>query len=90
MNVRHEVRRRGRGTIAMNVVLQPRSSPSVCEISLTQKLLSVSFAFLSIQLKPLAFDILFSGELSAIGMDVGNYSSVGESDESVVDKVAVD
>ena len=61
----------------------------MCEIPLTQKLLAIRFAFLGIQFKPLSLDILLGGELSAISVDVGNYSSVSESDESVVNKVAV-
>ena len=62
----------------------------MCEIPLAQKLLAICFALLGIQFKPLSLDILLGGELGAIGVDVGNYPSVSESDEGVVDKVAVD
>ena len=89
MNARYKVRRRGRGTVAQKVVLQPRPSPSVCEISLTQKLFSISFAFLSIQLKPLLLDILFGGELGAIGVNISDYPSVSEPNEGIIDKMAV-
>ena len=90
MNAGYKIRRRGRGTIAKKMVLQPRPGPSMCEISLTQELLAVCFALLSIQFKPLSLDILLGGELGAISVNVGDYPSVGELDESVVDKVAVD
>ena len=62
----------------------------MCEIPLTQKLLAIRFAFLGIQFKPLSLDVLLGGELSAISVDIGDYPSVSESDEGVVDKVAVD
>ena len=90
MNARYEVRGRGRGTIPKEVVLQPRPSSSMCEIPLTQELLAIRLALFSIQLESLSLDILFSGELSAISVDVGDYPSVSESDESVIDKVTVD
>ena len=60
------------------------------EIPLTQKLLAIRFALLGIQFKPLSLDILLGGELGAISVDVGDYPSVSESDESVVDKMAID
>ena len=90
MNARYEVRRGGRGTVPKKMVLQPGSSPSMCEVPFTQELLAIRFALLGIQFKPLSLDILLGGELSAIGVDVGDYPSVSESDEGVVDKVAVD
>ena len=62
----------------------------MCEIPFTQKLLGIRFAFLCIQFKPLSRDVLLGGELGAISVNVGNYSSVSESDKGVVDKVAVD
>ena len=72
------------------MVLQPRPSPSMCEVSLTQELLAIRFALLGIQLKMLLLDVLLSSELGAISMNVGDYSSVSESDKGVVDKVPVD
>ena len=48
MNARYKVRRRGRGTIPKKVVLQPRPSPSVCEVSLTQELLAICLVFFGI------------------------------------------
>ena len=90
VNARYEVRRRGRGAIPKKVVLQPRPSPSMCEVSLAQELLAVCFALLGIQFKPLSLDILLGGELSTIGMDVSNYPSISESNKGIVDKVAVD
>ena len=62
----------------------------MCEIPLTQKLLAVRFALLGIQFKPLSLDVLLGGELGTISVDIGDYPSVSESDEGVVDKVAVD
>ena len=90
MNARYEVRRRGRGTITKKVTLQPRPSPSMCEIPFTQELLAVRLALFGVQLESLPFDILFGGDLSTVSMDVGNDSSISESDEGVVDKVTVD
>ena len=90
MNVRYEVGRRGRGAVAKKVILQPRPSPSMCEIPLTQELLAVCLAFFGVQLKSLSLDVLFGGELGAVSVDVGNNPSISESDEGVVDKVAVD
>ena len=62
----------------------------MCEIPLTQKLLAVRFVLLGIQFKPLSLDVLLGGELGTISVDIGDYPSVSESDEGVVDKVAVD
>ena len=90
MNAGYEIRRGRRGAIAQKMVLQPRPGPSMCEVPLTQELFAICFALLGIQLKSLSLDILFGGELGAIGMDVGNYSSISKSDESIVDKVMVD
>ena len=90
MNTRYKVRRGGRRAVPKEVVLQPRPSSSVRKVSFAQELFAICLALFDIQLESLSFDILFGGELGAICMDVGNYSSVGESDESVVDKVAVD
>ena len=90
MNAGYEVRRRGRRLVAKEVILQPRPSPSMCEVPLTQELLTIRLMFFSIQLKLLSLDILFSGELSSIGVDVSDYSSVSESDEGIVDEVVVD
>ena len=90
MDARYKVRRGGRRAIAKEVVLQPRPSSSVREIPLTQELLAIRFALFGIQLKTLSLDVLFGGELGAICVDISDYSSVGESDEGVVDEVAVD
>ena len=89
MNARYKVRRRGRGAVAKKVVLQPRPSPSMHKVPFAQELLAIRFTLLGVQLETLSFDILLSGDLGAISMDVGDYSSVSESDEGVVDKVAV-
>ena len=53
-------------------------------------MLAVRLAFFIVQLKSLSLNVLFGGELGTVSMDVGNNSGVSESDESVVDKVAVD
>ena len=90
MNARYEVRRRGRGAVTKEMVLQPRPSSSMCEISLAQELLAIHLALFGIQLKLLSLNILFGGELGTVSVDVSNYSSVGESDEGIVDKMAVD
>ena len=90
MNARYEVRRRGRRTIAKEVVLQPRPSPSMHKVPFAQELLAICFMLLGIQLETLPLNILHSGELGAVSVDIGNYSSVSELDEGVVDKVTVD
>ena len=89
MNARYEVRRRGRGAIPKKMVLQPRSSPSMCEVSFAQELLAVCFALLSVQFKSLPLDILLGGELSAIGVNISDYPSVSEPNKGIVDKMAV-
>ena len=45
----------------------------MCEVSFTQKLLAVCFVFFGIELESLSFDVLLSGELSAIGVDISDY-----------------
>ena len=60
------------------------------EVPFTQELLAISLSLLGIQLKPLLLDVLLGGELSVIGVDIGNYPSISKSDEHVVNKVAVD
>ena len=90
MNARYEVRRRGRRAVTKEMFLQPRPSSSMREISLTQELLAIRLALFGIQLKSLLLDILFGGELGTISVDVSDYSSVGESDEGIIDEMAVD
>ena len=90
MNARYKVRRGGRRVVPKEVILQPRPSSSVHKVSFAQELLAIGLALLGIQLKSLSLDILFGGELGAVGVDISNYSSVGESDKGIVDKMAVD
>ena len=90
MNARYKIRRRGRGTITKKVVLQPGSSPSVRQIPFAQELLAICFALLGIQLKTLLLDVLLGGELSMIGVNIGNYPSISEPNERIIDKVTVD
>ena len=90
MNARYKVRRGGRGAVPKEMVLQPSPSSSMRGVSLTQELLAIRLALFGIQLKSLSLDILFGGELGTVSVDVSNYSSIGESDEGIVDKMAVD
>ena len=90
MNTRYKVRRGGRRAVLQEMVLQPGPSSSVRKVSFAQELLAICLALFGIQLKSLSLDILFSGELGAVGVDVSDYSSIGESDEGIIDKMAVD
>ena len=90
MNTGYKVRRGGRRAVPKEMVLQPRPSSSVHKVSFAQELLAICLALFGIQLKSLSFDVLFGGELGTIGVDISDYSSIGESDEGIVDEMAVD
>ena len=89
MNTGYKGGRRGRGTFSHQMILDPSPSPSMYQVTLAQEQLSIGFSFLSIQVQPLALDLLFLCDLCSQGVDISNDSCVDHVKKGVVDEVAV-
>ena len=84
-----EVSGRGRWSSRHEMILNPRSRPTMDQVSFHKDHLAICFTLLRIQFHPLTFDLFLFGNLGSQGVDVSDDTRVNEAHKSVVDEETI-